>query len=69
MLPCPYKIRTILSVMNIETLIELLLVAKSKGVTEVTVVDQDRYDFVIDSVGLDEKDDVTKVTIQVSSNW
>jgi hypothetical protein len=55
--------------MNIETLIELLLVAKSKGVTEVTVVDQDRYDFVIDSVGLDEKDDVTKVTIQVSSNW
>ena len=55
--------------MNIETLIELLLVAKSKGVTEVTVVDPDRYDFIIDSVGLDEKDDVTKVTIQVSSNW
>lgn len=55
--------------MNIETLIELLLVAKSKGVTEVSVVDPDQYDFIIDSVGLDGKDDAKKVVIQVSSNW
>lgn len=55
--------------MNIETLIELLLVAKSKGATEVTVVDPDAGCTVIDSVGLDEKDGTKKVTIQVSSNW
>lgn len=68
-LTCPHATSTIDPVMNIETLIELLLVAKSKGVTQVTVVDPDAGCTVIDSVGLDEKDGVKKVTIQVSSNW
>lgn len=55
--------------MNIETLIELLLVAKSKGVTQVDIVDQEWNDYAIESVELNEGDFGKKVVIQVSCDW
>lgn len=55
--------------MNIETLIELLLVAKSKGADQVDVVDQNWYDYTIESVELNEGDFGKKVVIQVGSDW
>jgi hypothetical protein len=51
--------------MNIETLIELLLTAKSKGITQVDIVDQEWNDYTIDSVELNEGDFGKKVVIQI----
>ena len=51
--------------MNIETLIELLLVAKSKGVTQVDIVDQEWNDYTVESVDLNEGDFGKKVVIQI----
>jgi hypothetical protein len=51
--------------MNIETLIELLLTAKSKGITQVDIVDQEWNDYTIDSVELNEGDFGEKVVIQI----
>lgn len=51
--------------MSIETLIDLLLVAKSKGVTQVDIVDQDWNDYTIDSVELNKGDFGEKVIIQI----
>lgn len=56
--------------MNIETLIELLLVAKSKGADQVDVVDQNWNDeYTIESVELNEGDFGKKVVIQIGSDW
>lgn len=55
--------------MNIETLIELLLVAKSKGADRIDVVDSQWNAFDIDSVELNEGDFGTRVLIQVGSDW
>ena len=55
--------------MNIETLIELLLVAKSKGADCIDVVDAQGHEFKVDSVELNEGEFGKKVLIQVGSDW
>jgi hypothetical protein len=51
--------------MNIETLIELLLVAKSKDITQVDIIDQDFYNYTIESIDLNEGASGKRVLIQV----
>jgi hypothetical protein len=51
--------------MNIETLIDLLLVAKSKGITQVDIVDQEWNDYTIESIDLNKGDFGEKVVIQI----
>jgi hypothetical protein len=51
--------------MNIEPLIELLLVAKSKGITQVDIVDQDLSNYTIESIDLNEGASGKRVLIQV----
>jgi hypothetical protein len=55
--------------MNIDTLIEQLINAKSKGAERVDIVDQNWYDYAIDAVAFNEDADEKAVVIQVSSEW
>jgi hypothetical protein len=51
--------------MNIETLIDLLLVAKSKGITQIDIADKEWNDYTIESVELNKGDFGEKVVIHL----
>ena len=55
--------------MDIDNLIEKLINAKSKGVTEVSVVDNNWYDYVIEAVEVTDGDEGDRLYIQVGSDW
>jgi hypothetical protein len=55
--------------MNIDNLIEKLINAKSNGATEVSIVDNNWYDYVIEAVEVTDGDEGSKVVIQVGSDW
>ena len=57
------------TVMDIDNLIEKLINAKSKGVTEVSVVDNNWYDYVIEAVEVTDGDEGDRLYIQVGSDW
>jgi hypothetical protein len=51
--------------MNIDALIEKLIDAKSKGATQVEIVDLHFYDYEIELIEIRDVDSETKVLIQV----
>jgi hypothetical protein len=51
--------------MNIDTLIEKLVDAKTKGATQVEIVDLYFYDYEIELIEIREADSETKLLIQV----
>ena len=68
-LTCPQTSSNIILVMDIDTLIAELTLAKQQGVTTVEVVDQNFYQYDIDTMVVSKDEEQKTFMIKVGSEW